>query len=89
MSQVDWLVLNANKLHLGEAVSSVTSGDIDALYIQLFALSLQWPRNENGIFHSHVYVVLQKPGSIYVVYNVTLLLELLENVYADRKLVLK
>ena len=60
MSQVDWLVQNANKLHPGEAVSIVTSGDIDALYIQLFALSLHWPRNENGIFHSPVYVVLQK-----------------------------
>ena len=90
MSQVDWLVQNANKLQPGEAaVSIVTSGDIDALYIHLFALSLHWPRTENGRFHSPVYVVLQKPGSKYDVYNVTLLLELLEKVYADRTIGIK
>ena len=90
MSQVDWLVQNADKLHPGEAaVSIVTSGDIDALYIHLFALSIHWPRNENGRFQSPVYVVLQKPGSKYDVYNVTLLLELLEQVYADRTIGIK
>lgn len=90
MSQVDWLVQNAHRLHTGEAaVSIVTSGDIDALCIHLFALSIHWPRNENGRFQSPVYLVLQKPVSKYDVYNVTLLLELLERVYADRTIGIK
>ena len=90
MSQFDWLVQNANKLHPGEAAVSIkTSGDIDALYIHLFALSLHWPRNDNGRLYSPVYVVLHTPGSKYDVYNVNLLLELLGNVYEDRTMGIK
>ena len=90
MSQVDWLIQNAHNLHPGEAaVSILTSGDIDALYIHLFALSRHWPRDKYGTFPSPVYVVLQKPGSKYDIYNLTLILELFEKIYDDKNIGVK
>ncbi|MEW8546925.1 MAG: hypothetical protein AB2693_25705 [Candidatus Thiodiazotropha sp.] len=90
MSQVDWLVQNAYKVLPGKAaVSIVSSGDIDAVYIHLFALSRNWPRTEDGNFLSTVYVALQKPGSKYDVYNITRILGLFERVYKDKNIGLK
>lgn len=87
MSQVDWLVQHGSKLKPGEAaVSIVTSGDIDSLYIHLFAVSKYWPRNENDMFLNTVYVILQKPGSKYDIYNVTLMLELFEKAFLDKRI---
>ena len=46
MAKVDWLIQEAENLKPGQAaVSIVTSGDIDSVYIHLSALSLYWPRD--------------------------------------------
>ena len=90
MSQVDWLVQYAPKLKPGEAAASiVTSGDIDSVYIHFFALSQHWPRTEDNKFLNPVYVILQKPGSKYDIYNVTLILELFETVFIDKAIGVK
>ena len=85
MSQVDWLIQEADKLKPGEAaVSIVTSGDIDSVYIHLFALSLHWPRDAQDKFCNPVYIILQKPESKNDVYNATLMLELFEAAFSDK-----
>jgi hypothetical protein len=51
MSQVDWLMEYSTGLQSHEScVSIVTSGDIDAVVIHLFAMSYLWPRTEDGSF---------------------------------------
>ena len=56
MAQVDWLIQEAENLKPGQAaVSIVTSGDIDSVYIHLFALSLYWPRDAEGKFCNPVF----------------------------------
>ena len=85
MSQVDWLIQEADKLKPGEAAASiVTSGDIDSVYIHLFALSLHWPRDAQDKFCNPVYIILQKPESKNDVYNATLMLELFEATFSDK-----
>ena len=85
MSQVDWLIQEADKLKPGEAAASiVTSGDIDSVYIHLFALSLHWPRDAQGKFCNPVFIILQKPESKNDVYNVTLMLEVFEAAFSDK-----
>ena len=85
MSQVDWLIQEAEKLKPGEAAASiVTSGDIDSVYIHLFALSLHWPRDTQNKFCNPVYIILHKPDSKNDIYNVTFMLELFESAFADK-----
>ena len=79
MAQVDWLLSAASELKAGaSAVSIVTSGDIDAVVIHMFALAMNWPRHVDRSFCFPVYVILQKPGGIIDIYNVTRILEVLE-----------
>ena len=90
MSQVDWLIEEGAKLKPGEAAASiVTSGDIDSIYIHLFAISLHWPRDENDKFKNAVYIILQKPSLKQDVFNVTLMLELFESVFSDKTIGVK
>lgn len=90
MAQADWLLYYLPHLQQGDAIASiVTSGDIDAVTIHLFLVSRLWPRNESGAFRSRVYVILQKPGKKVDVYNITSILETLEEVYKDNKVGMK
>jgi len=60
MAQVDWLMEYESFLHAGEScVSIVTSGDIDAVVIHMFALAYKWKRTTNTGFLHDVYVALQ------------------------------
>ncbi|XP_046359594.2 uncharacterized protein LOC124137364 [Haliotis rufescens] len=78
MSQMDWLVHISSSLEAtDEVVSVVTSGDIDAIPIHLFALTALWPRKDDNSFRNKVHVLLQKPGGVDV-YNITGIIELLE-----------
>ena len=70
MSQVDWLKEICGTLNEGDGVLSVvSSGDIDAVPIHLFAVTAFWPRKPDGTFHNPVYVLLQKPKPD--LYNIT------------------
>ena len=63
MAVVDWLIECQDNLIPGQAaVSIVSSGDIDAVYIHLHAISRLWNRDRTGEFLNPVFVVLQKPG---------------------------
>lgn len=87
MSQVDWLFECLPFLQPGESVASlVTSGDIDAVPIHLFAIERSWPKNEAGRYNHTVYVILQKPGKHVDIYNITSMLELLHMVYNDQQI---
>ena len=82
MSQSDWLVTNYGQLNAEESiVSVVTSGDIDAVAIHLFSVSLLLPRNEKGEFNNKVYVMLQKQYGLFDIYNITDIVLLLEKTY--------
>jgi hypothetical protein len=77
---VDWLIQCAVSLSPGNACTSiVSSGDIDAVLLHLFAISHLWPRNEGGFFKYPVHVILKKPNHLYDIYNITTILELLEH----------
>ena len=70
MSEVEWLIAAG-----GASPSVVTSGDIDAVVIQLFSLSHLWPRNTDEAFIHSVYVQLQKPRELYNITNIITHLE--------------
>lgn len=90
MAVVDWAIYLQDKLEDDECiVSIISSGDIDAVYIHLYAISKLWKRNQNGKFSNTVYVVLQKPKGKNDVYNITTLLEIFEEKYHDRDIGLK
>ena len=90
LAQVDWLIQAVPQMKPGEsAVSIVTSGDIDAIPIHLFALSFQLPPNEQNKFINNVFVVLQKPHGKSDIYNITSIIEVLENMYKDKYVVIK
>ena len=81
MSQVDWLIQYAASLSPGNACTSiVSSGDIDAVLIHLFAISHLWPRNEGEFFKNPVHVI----NNLYDIYNITTILELLEHKTSDK-----
>ena len=83
MSQVDWIVSSLSSLEQGDGVISyVTSGDIDAIPIHLFTVSSVWPRRADGSFKHPVYTMLQKPSGTEV-YNITAIIQLLEEKFAD------
>ena len=65
------------------AVNLISSGDIDAIYIHLFAVSRLWKRDDKHQFINHVYVILQKPGGKLDIYNITGMLTLFEKYYCD------
>jgi hypothetical protein len=82
MSQVDWILTTAGELEPGDSVVSiVTSGDIDAIVIHMFALAIKWPRKEDNTFCFPVYVILQKPDHVIDIYDVTRILQVLESTH--------
>ena len=69
MAVVDWLIGYQDQLKPGQAaVSVVSSGDIDVIYIHLFAVSRLWKRDEKHRFVNPVYVILQnqRVNRIYI-----------------------
>ena len=83
MSQVDWILQDSSQLETGKAACSVvTSGDIDAVPIHLYALSGKW-RKEGENFKNPVYVILKKPGKRMDIYNVTGILQELEKKFSQ------
>ncbi|CAC5415752.1 unnamed protein product [Mytilus coruscus] len=90
MAQVDWLIEYVSDMEEGTACASiVTSGDIDAVTIHMFALCHLWPRNDNSSYKHPVYIILQKPGSTMDIYNITAILELLEKRWNDKYIGIK
>ena len=63
MAVADWLV-NIDMKDGEVAVCYVTSADIDAVYIHLYAMSRYGKRKDNGTFKNDVFVVLLKPGGL-------------------------
>ena len=63
--------------------------DVDAVYTHMFVVSKYWPRNSNGSFKNQVFVILQKPRSMIDIYNVTKMLEVFEQSFADRDIGMK
>ena len=90
MSVADWLVGLQGELEDGNsAVCLVTSGDIDAVYIHLYVVSRYWERKDDGKFKNQLYVILQKKGPKYDVYNITNMIELFESFFKDRYIGIK
>ena len=90
MSQVDWLIDSVSDLKEGQSVVSiVSSGDIDSVLIHLFAMSYMWPRYPNGKFVHDVYVILEKPGKLFDVYNITSMIEVLEGGFNKKHIGMK
>ena len=90
MAPLDWLISAQDDIKEGEAVVSVvTSGDVDAVYTHMFVVSKYWPINSNGSFKNQVFVILQKPRSMIDIYNVTKMLEVFEQSFADRDIGMK
>ena len=88
MSQGDWIIETTRELADGEGVLSVvSSGDIDAIIIHLFAVSLYMPRHPDGKFKHKVYVLLQKP--LLDLYDITAMLETLESHFVDPQIGVK
>ncbi|CAC5361545.1 unnamed protein product [Mytilus coruscus] len=84
MAQVDWLLQYLPDLKPGKSrVSFLSSGDIDAITIHMFTLSYLWPRSVDGKYLHPVHIVLQKPGSVMDVYNITEILQILEQAWND------
>ena len=85
-AQVDWIVHYSTSLAPGEVMLSlVTSADIDAVVLHMFALADHFPRNEDGTFKNDVYVMLQKAGH-FDVYNITGMLTVLEKAFHSKSI---
>ncbi|CAC5372997.1 unnamed protein product [Mytilus coruscus] len=83
MSQADWLCMCKAVLSPSKAACSiVTSGDIDAIPIHMFALSDNWPIAQGKYSHP-VFVVLQKPNKTIDVYKIMSLIEFFHNHFED------
>ena len=83
MAVVDWLLHLQPVLRDNEAtVSVISSGDIDAVVIHIFALSLFWPRDQNGRFLHKAYVQLCK-RAYFDLYDITTIIELLEEAFQE------
>jgi hypothetical protein len=90
LAQVDWLLNAHEDLQPGKAIASVvSSGDIDAVPVHLFAVSLHWPRNEDGTFKYPVYVFLQKKSKHFDFYNITGIIQVLERKYGEKHVAVK
>ena len=85
LAQVDWLLSASQNLCEKKAVASfVSSGDIDSVIVHLFAISLHWPRDNQGQFLHPVYVVLQKRGKLFDFYDITGIIEVLEKKFENK-----
>ena len=84
MAQIDWLFEVLPSLEADEAiVSIVTSGDIDAIPLHMYAIARSWPRHTDGSFLHDIYVLLQKPKGKLDLYDVTAIVSLIEMAHDD------
>jgi hypothetical protein len=74
---------------LESCVSIVTSGDIDAVVIYVFAMSYLWPRTEDGSLNNDVYDLPQKPNHRSDIYNITKIISQLENFTSEQYIGIK
>ena len=81
LAQIDWLVNNFRPEDRC-VLSFVTSSDVDAIPLHLYALSQRQnrPRDHNGKFKCKVLVWLRNPGCVY---DITAWIEALESKYDD------
>lgn len=89
MSQVDCLIEYSTGLQSNESCVSITSRDIDAVVLHLFAMSYLWPRTEEGAFKYDVYILLRKPNHHYDIYNITKIISHLENFTSEQYIGIK
>lgn len=82
-AQVDWVVELSQNLKEGDAVLSiVSSADIDAVVLHLYALAKYLKRKQDRSFEIQVYVMLKKSGT-FDLYNITAMIANLEKAYGD------
>ena len=84
MAVADWLYTLALDLEDDEAILTViTSGDINAILIHLFTISVFWPKHSNGNYRNPVFVKLLKAGGVFDLYNITGILEAINSVFPE------
>lgn len=85
MAVVDWLIEFKDQMKAGECIISIiSSGDIDAVPIHIYAVSQYWNRDAESNFIIPVYVLLQKPRGRWDIYNITSLIRLFETRFQDK-----
>ena len=90
MAVADWVIQCQDKMKPGEVVVSlITSADIDAVPIHLYAISKYWTRDASNDFNIPVFVVLEKPRGGYDIFNITGLINLLERSFLDSNIGVK
>jgi hypothetical protein len=84
-AQVDWVVGLASSVEPGDVILSlVSSADIDAVVLHIFAVAIHFPRGEDDKFKNKVYVMLQKSGGHFDLYNITGIIESLEQAFKSQ-----
>ena len=84
MAILDWLVNYQDLLQDGDVVVSIiTSGDIDAVYSHIYTVAKYWNRNGEGKFRNQVFVILQKQQGKHDIYNITTMLQIMEESFED------
>lgn len=87
MAVIDWLYTLAVDIEDNDVIMSViTSGDIDAVVIHLFTLSVFWPKYPDGKYRNPVYVKLLKPGGHFDLYNITGILEAIQGTFKEQNI---
>ena len=90
MSILDWLISLQEELKDGETVVSIiTSGDIDAEYSHIYTVAKYWNRNAEGKFRYQVFVILQKQRGKHDIYNITAMLQIMEESFQDQNIGIK
>ena len=85
-SQVDWVIHEAKLLNRGDSVLSlVSSADIDAVVLHIYAVSQVLSRDEEGRFLVNVFVALKK-GELLDVYDITGIVAKVESAFDDREI---
>ena len=85
-AQVDWVIELSESLKDGDALLSiVSSADIDAVVLHLYALAKHLKRKGDGSFEIAVYVMLKKSGA-FDLYNITGMISVLEKAYGDAQI---
>ena len=67
----------------------MTSGDIDAIPLHMYAIVRSWPRHTDSSFLHDIYVLLQKPKGKLDLYDVTAIVSLIEKAHDDTCIAMK
>ena len=83
-AQIDWVIEMSKSAKKGDVILSlVSSADIDAVVLHLFAMSIHLPRDQDGQFLQEVFVVLKKT-TVKDINNITKIIQTLENCFKCR-----